>query len=255
MKDKALGMMNVVLRKVEQSQAWAQLCQSCFGKDLSQYNMAGMDQLDLMIERLEINEKDKVLDLGCGVGKIAEYISDVTGCEMLGIDITQNIIEKANTRTINKRNRLNYQVLDFNQLSDFSLKFNKIIAIDSLYFVKKTDPFIQQLTSLLLPAGMIGIVQNDFFESSLDATKRVLTKTKLATSFQQNNFDLDILDLTPQLAHLWEKQIKAVDDLDELFLAEGNFDLYLNWLNEVMHIKKQIAENRISRLFYKGVSK
>ena len=252
MKDKHLGMMNAVLRKIEKSQAWAQLCEDCFGKNLSQYNMADMPQLDLLITELTIQKQDKVLDLGCGVGKITEYISDKTGCEILGIDITEKIIETAKARTIDKSNRLNYQVLDFEELSAFSIKFTKIIAIDALYFVKETTPFLQQLKSLLHPKGMIGILHNDFFDTSLVSTKRVLTDTKLAKSFQQNGFKLTLKDLTPQLAHLWEKQLKAVDDLDELFLAEGNFDLYLNWLNEVMHLKKEMAKNRVCRLFYKG---
>lgn len=65
-----------------------------------------MDSVNDLIAHLEVGEGDKVLDLGCGAGGISEYISDVTGAHVTGLDYAATAIETATIRTSGKRDRL-----------------------------------------------------------------------------------------------------------------------------------------------------
>ena len=68
------------------SKAHTQLCERAFGKDLCQDGMFDMAALEDVIARLNIGPGKRLFDLGCGVGMISEYLSDVTGASVVGLD-------------------------------------------------------------------------------------------------------------------------------------------------------------------------
>ena len=75
-----------------------------------------VEQLNKLLEILSLNESSRVLDLGCGIGSVTEYISDVTGAHITGVDFAEDAIIRARSRTRAKRNRLTYEVGDMNDL-------------------------------------------------------------------------------------------------------------------------------------------
>ena len=69
--------------------------------------VADMVQINTLIKVLELDETNRVLDLGCGNGMITEYISDTTGAHITGVDISDVAIQQAQERTKEKRHRIN----------------------------------------------------------------------------------------------------------------------------------------------------
>ena len=63
----------------EQSKAHAKFCELVYGKNLCQHGMADMMQIGEMIKLMDLNSKDKILDLGCGNGLITEYLGNYLG--------------------------------------------------------------------------------------------------------------------------------------------------------------------------------
>ena len=55
-----------------------------------------------------------IVDLGCGNGMIAEYISDVTDAHVTGLDYIPTAIAQAQARTAAKADRLTFPVGDIN---------------------------------------------------------------------------------------------------------------------------------------------
>ncbi|MFC1852728.1 class I SAM-dependent methyltransferase [candidate division CSSED10-310 bacterium] len=62
--------------KCEKSKTYSEFCERVHYQDLCQNNMIDMEQL---IEVLNLSPDNRVLDVGCGIGIITEYISDKTG--------------------------------------------------------------------------------------------------------------------------------------------------------------------------------
>jgi len=72
--------------KVPSSPVHALFCQRAFGLDLGQHGFADLAQLDALVEATDMRAGRRVLDLGCGDGRIAEYLSHRTGAHLTGLD-------------------------------------------------------------------------------------------------------------------------------------------------------------------------
>ena len=61
------------------SPATAAFCARVYGRDLGQHGYMDLPQLDALLAAADLGPASRVLDLGCGDGRIAEYVSDTTG--------------------------------------------------------------------------------------------------------------------------------------------------------------------------------
>ncbi len=71
---------------VKHSKAHAEYCKRLFGRNLSQDGFSDMEQLHILLNKFNVGSHSKILDLGCGDGKIAEFFSDATGGIVYGMD-------------------------------------------------------------------------------------------------------------------------------------------------------------------------
>jgi hypothetical protein len=111
-----------ILVRSANSQAYALFCEWVFGKNLCQFNVLDMDQLESMLKALNLNSTDFVLDLGCGIGKIADYISTKTGARIHGIDFAEQVIHYAQTRIQSRNSNVVFQVGNINEFHPHSLQ-------------------------------------------------------------------------------------------------------------------------------------
>ena len=133
------------------SPAYASFCERAFGRNYAQHGFSDMAQVDFLIEAAGLGPGDRVLEIGCGNGGIAEYISERTGALVTGIDFVPEAILQAEERTRGKEARLAYRVADIAALPFPPGSFDAIISIDTLYFTEM-DPTIAALKALLSPA-------------------------------------------------------------------------------------------------------
>ncbi|MCB9285402.1 MAG: cyclopropane fatty acyl phospholipid synthase [Lewinellaceae bacterium] len=57
-------------------------------KDTEDLNVAQEQKLELICKKLQLSEKDRVLDIGCGWGGFAKYAAGRYGCQVTGITIS-----------------------------------------------------------------------------------------------------------------------------------------------------------------------
>jgi hypothetical protein len=136
---------NEYFARAETSEAHAEFCALVYGRDLCQRGMMDMAQLDALIAALGLGAGSRVLELGCGNGRIAEYISDVTGAQVYGVDSSTVGICLANERTAAKRDRLAFRAGDMAQAPLPAAAFDALVAIDSFYFVADLDGLLARL--------------------------------------------------------------------------------------------------------------
>lgn len=232
------------------SAASAEFCRRVYGRDLCQHGYADMGQLDRLIDVAQIGAGSRVLDLGCGTGQIAEYISDITGAYVHGIDYIPAAIQVAQERTHAKRDRLSFSVGDIYKLDMPPRSFDMLIAIDTLYF-GDMQTVIGTLKHLLVAGGQMAIYYfTILFDDTADRTTVQRDKTELAQALAQHRLPYRTWDFTQAEYERAQTALQVLEDVKPLFEAEGNGFLYKNRMMESGGSIRFIDEGRASRYLY-----
>jgi ubiquinone/menaquinone biosynthesis C-methylase UbiE len=244
------------LIRCAKSEAYAVFCEKVFGKNLFQFNVLDMDQLETLISTMSLNSNDLVLDLGCGLGKIAEYIQHKTGSTITGIDFAEQLIQWAKTNTKSNENVLEFHVGNINKLSFPPSSFTAIYAIDTLYpdNVDNLEVTIAKLKELLKPNGQMGIFFAQIIDSKEEEHLLEPNQTKMAQALKNNDLSFTVIDFTQNARDIWEREINIGNELRERFEKEGNPDLCEDRITDGERCIHRI-DNQLQKRYYYHVSK
>ena len=118
-------------------------------KDTTDLNVAQLQKLRLICEKLQLKATDKVLDIGCGWGGFAKYAAEHYGCHVTGITISKE--QAAFARSFTQGLPVDIQELDYRHLSG---KFDKVLICGMIEHVGyKNYPRIFKIVYSLLPSG------------------------------------------------------------------------------------------------------
>src|SRR5262245_31103257 len=105
-----------------------------------------------VIERLRLDGREGVLDIGCGDGKVtAEIASRLPGGRVLGIDKSAEMIALA-TRTWSDCRNLSFRAIDAQRL-DLDEQFDVAFSNAVLHWVPNLREVLARLERLLAPGG------------------------------------------------------------------------------------------------------
>jgi ubiquinone/menaquinone biosynthesis C-methylase UbiE len=234
-----------------QSKTYSIFCEKVYGRDLCQANMLDEEQLQQLLLSLNLNSSKNILDIGCGIGKLGEYISDSTGASYTGVDFAYGAIYEAQRRTEEKRERMNFLVGNLNNLSDVVVdKYNAIVLIDSLYFVSDMPKCIETLKSFLKPDGKLVIFYSSNKKPS-DSSFNLLPQNKpVGQALTLSGFEYETYDYTTNEKQIWEKSLQVAQELKENFIEEGNEEIYKSRIAEATGNLKAQNKELVSRTLY-----
>jgi 2-polyprenyl-3-methyl-5-hydroxy-6-metoxy-1,4-benzoquinol methylase len=239
-----------ILIAVEQSVTSQKFCQRVYGRNLCQFNMTNETQLDKLLKVMNLSEDDHILDMGCGVGLISEYISDVTGARVTGIDFATSAIERALERTRGKKDRLSYMVMDMDELCFPEKSFSGVIAIDTLYFVKDLKSTIQSAKESLRENGQMGIFYSTKILDGESIEKLKPNQTPLAKVLKECKLNFQTWDFTEEEVNFWEKSLHVAEELKDEYDAEGTLQIYESTVSEAKSMLEIVRKDRSSRYLY-----
>jgi SAM-dependent methyltransferase len=117
----------------------------------------------------------EALDLGCGLGLLAELLAPQVD-ELLGLDIAEAAIERARQRAAHLPNLCFEQadILDLPRTLDRS--FDLVLLADTLYYLSPLDEATLQrmalrVADLLVPGGLCVLVNHYFFAIDPDSRR------------------------------------------------------------------------------------
>ena len=241
--------LNRSLYKAENSKTYSKFCELVYGKDLTQFNMADMEQIDKLVEVMNLDQESKVLDLGCGAGRISEYIQQKTDCDYLGIDYANKPIKYANIR--NKDNhKLNFIHMDFNNLKLKDMSFDAVIAIDTIYFATDLEKLVKKIKSLLNPGGKLLIFSTEMIgtEDSRDLLKP--ETSSIGKKLKSNGYKIEYIDYTEKEKNHWKLESEVAEQLKDQFFEEKNRILYSSRKFESDRWLEYVKDDRLARYLY-----
>ena len=174
-------------------------------EDLTKFDQLhyhGTDAIDIFIEKLEINEKTKILDIGSGIGGPARYIANQTGAEITAIELQsdQNNLAKDLTKKCGLSNKVNHicgDILDY----DFKNQtFDVVVSWLTLYHIANHEILLKKLFDLLNPNGFFYTEDITSRINLSDADRKEIKKEiygihlpyfdKYISNLEQNGFKL-----------------------------------------------------------------
>jgi SAM-dependent methyltransferase len=219
--------------RAEKSHAHAVFCERVYGTNLCQHGMADDHQIALMLDELNLDEKCCVLDLGCGPGYISAYIQRKLQCRLVGLDISEIAVQRANDRFGLKNPDLQFIMGDMEN-SDFGNElFDAILLIDAHYFVDDFTRMIPKLLAQLKTKGKIAIFSDEGKGiEGLDESQTEPVETIIGQYLIHNQIPFKGIRLYEENRAHWIKKKEILLELKEEFDSENNQFLYNNRLAE-----------------------
>ncbi len=237
------------------SRAHAAFCEQVFGRNLCQHGFADMAQLDALIDTAGLGPGQAALDLGCGNGMIAEYLSDQTGAQITGLDYIPAAIRQARERTAGKHDRLAFRVGDITALELPNAAYDVIISIDTIYFSSDYPATIRTLARALRAGGRMAFLYSYGREPWVSAEEfRADTlepdQTPLAVALQAGGLRFEARDLTAEEHRLAILRKQSLLSLRSQFEAEGIMFIYENRMGDANGISQAIEMGLHRRYLY-----
>lgn len=116
------------------------------------------------LELMNIQQGDKILELGCGAGYAMKLILE-TGLveEIVGLDISPTIIRSArirNKKAINEK-RAELVQANLNKLPFHNENFNTVFSIQTIYFWTDIAATLSEILRVLKPKGFVILTFSD----------------------------------------------------------------------------------------------
>lgn len=119
-----------------------------------------------------LKPNSKILDIGCGTGYPIDYYLVTEGFKVTGIDISENMINKAKQMNLANASFINIDILKYHTAN----KYDGIIAFDSLWHIQydKQNKIYQIISNLLNKGGYLlfthgkedGIIKGEMFDET-----------------------------------------------------------------------------------------
>ena len=233
------------------SRAHDRFCEQVFGVSLCQCSLLDAEQLRRAIDCLALAPGDRALDLGCGVGRVAEYLADTTGARVTGVDVASAAISRAERRTRARRDQVRYLHLDLNTADLPSRRFDAALAVDTLYLVNDLTETLGRIASSLRPGGRIVILGSEVLAPGVARDFRLApSRTKLGRALRHHGLKYVTDDFTENECAIWRRQKAVARALRSEFVAEGNTALYRALTAEADRSLRWVAEGRVRRFLF-----
>jgi len=191
---------------------------------------ASIEKLDRMCRKLNLSEKDNILEVGTGWGSFSIHAAKNYGCSITTTTISDAQYEYAKARVLEEglESKINVINKDYRKLDG---QYDKIVSIEMIEAVgyEYISEYFRKLSSLLKPDGLMalqGITYNDqnfdTYKDSVDFIKKYIFPGSCLISISQiidvikNKTDLSMIDMEDITRHYaetlnrWRKNFMSV---------------------------------------------
>ena len=130
-------------------------------------HLGGLKTTEKLIELCHINKDKYVIDVGCGVGMTACYLAKKIGSRVVGVDISERMIDRSNERA--KRggveNRVEFLVADVQNLPFKNAVFDAVISESVTAFPEDKQKAVNEYVQIVKSGGYIGLNETTWIKT------------------------------------------------------------------------------------------
>jgi arsenite methyltransferase len=125
-------------------------------------HLGGFDTTRELIGRCQIDGNDYVLEVGCGVGATACYLAKRYGCRVMGVDLRESMIARANERAEREgvRDVVEFRVANAQSLPFDDGSFDVVFCESVATFIEDKQRVADELVRVTRPGGRVGLNEN-----------------------------------------------------------------------------------------------
>lgn len=135
----------------------------------------GLEATDELLSLCHIEEAREVLNVGCGIGVGPAYIARKHGCRVVGVDISEKMIEWSRRRAREERveDKVEFRVANVLDLPFEADRFDVVLCESVLVFVDDKPQAIRECVRVTRPGGYVGLNETFWLDDApLELTKQ-----------------------------------------------------------------------------------
>ncbi|XP_074290008.1 phosphoethanolamine N-methyltransferase [Silene latifolia] len=190
----------------------------------------GLETTKEFVSRLDLKPGQKVLDVGCGIGGGDFYMAENFDVDVVGIDLSVNMISFALERAIGLKCAVEFEVADCTKKTYPMHTFDVIYSRDTILHIQDKPALFRSFYNWLKPGGKLLI--SDYCKSSGQPSP------EFATYIKQRGYDLhdvqeygqmlkdagfdDVIaeDRTDQFIQVLQRELDAIEKDKNDFIAD-----------------------------------
>jgi len=122
-------------------------------------HIGGIEATNELLSLCHIGDAQEVLNVGCGIGVGSAHIARKYGCHVVGVDISEKMIEWSRRRAREERAeaKVEFRTADVLDLPFEADRFDVVFAESVLIFVEDKARAIQECVRVTKPGGYVGL--------------------------------------------------------------------------------------------------
>jgi len=122
-------------------------------------HMGGFEATRELLRLCQVQEAHEVLDVGCGIGVGPAYVAKTFGCRVVGVDLSERMIDWARRRARQERVEafVELRVADVLALPFPDDRFDVVVCESVLTFVEDKTQAIRECVRVTKPGGYLGL--------------------------------------------------------------------------------------------------
>lgn len=122
-------------------------------------HIGGLEATEALLELCHISKGKYILDVGCGAGVTPVFIAKRYGCRVVGIDISEGMVEKSKERAKRERvtDRVEFRVADAQDLPFDDNIFDAVITESVTAFPEDKQKAVNEYVRVTKPGGYVGL--------------------------------------------------------------------------------------------------
>lgn len=121
-------------------------------------HMGGVKATEALADSCRIDRDKYILDIGCGLGRTACYLAKTYGCKVMGIDLSQKMVEQSRKRAKKEGldDQVEFRTADAQCLPFEANTFDAVIGESVLAFIENRPLAFREFIRVVKPGGSIG---------------------------------------------------------------------------------------------------
>ncbi|XP_053304363.1 uncharacterized protein LOC128466925 [Spea bombifrons] len=209
----------------------------------------GLETTKEFISMLNLLPGQRVIDVGCGIGGGDFYMAKMYGVEVLGMDLSSNMVEIAMERAIKEKTPLvQFEIGDATRRIFPEASFDVVYSRDTILHINDKGALFKRFFSWLKPGGKLLITDyccgerpwSPLFQEYVKQRGYILYTPKEYGQFlEQVGFvNVQAQDRTEQFVQVLNTELKRTHEIKEEFLqgfSEEDYNYIIDGWKEKLH--------------------